>query len=135
MMHIVGLPRQLILLLLAAVLLVPQVSAANSSIVHITDIAWEAEGQIGKVVIQLDGPVAYRTEASSASIVVDLWQARHAQWRVAGGAHPHLPAVGIKQLNHDPAPRRTHPARPPRRQNLFWKGTHPPERRVLPPSA
>src|SRR3989441_13294223 len=81
MIHVVGLPRQLILLLLAAVLLVPQVSAANSPIVHITDITWEAAGEIGRVLIQLDGPVAYRAVASSTSIVVDLWQARHMQWR------------------------------------------------------
>src|SRR2546429_3758344 len=105
MMSIASMPRQLILILLAAVLLVPQVSAANSTVVHITDIAWEPEGQIGRVLIQLDGPVAYRTEASSSSIVVDLWQARHAQWRVAPGAPPLLPVVGVQ-------PPAAHPARP-----------------------
>src|SRR5207245_1288799 len=88
MMSITSVPRQLLPILLAAVLLVPQVSAANSTAVHITDIAWESEGQIGRVLIQLDGPVAYRTEASSSSIVVDLWQARHAQWRLPAVTNP-----------------------------------------------
>src|SRR2546426_12692487 len=114
MMSITSVPRQLLPILLAAVLLVPQVSAANSTAVHITDIAWEPEGQVGRVLIQLDGPVAYRTEASSSSIVVDLWQARHAQWRVPGGAPPHLPAVGNKPPTGDPAPARDDPARAPR---------------------
>src|SRR3989449_1683086 len=100
MMSIASMPRQLLLILLAAVLLVPQVSAANSTAVHITDIAWEPEGQVGRVLIQLDGPVAYRTEASSSSIVVDLWQARHTQWRFPAGAPPLLPAGG----NQPPTP-------------------------------
>src|SRR2546430_9568968 len=104
MMSIASMPRQLLLILLAAVLLVPQVSAANSSTVHITDIAWEPEGQVGRVLIQLDGPVAYRTEASSSSIVVDLWQARHAQWRVARGVPPHVPSGASKPLHVRPAP-------------------------------
>src|SRR2546425_4090817 len=99
MMSIASMPRQLLLILLAAVLLVPQVSAANSTAVHITDIAWEPEGQIGRVLIQLDGQVAYRTEASSSSIVVDLWQARHAQWRLAAGTPPYLPGGGSQQTN------------------------------------
>src|SRR2546426_8828285 len=106
MMSITSVPRQLLPILLAAVLLVPQVSAANSSTVHITDIAWEPEGQVGRVLIQLDGPVAYRTEASSSSIVVDLWQARHAQWRFAGVPPPHPPAGGKKPHSNDPGPRR-----------------------------
>src|SRR5947199_8392827 len=98
MMSIASMPRQLLLVLLAAVLLVPQVSAANSSTVHITDIAWEPEGQVGRVLIQLDGPVAYRTEASSSSIVVDLWQARHAQWRLPVVTRPYLRSVRINPL-------------------------------------
>src|SRR2546425_10436709 len=102
MIHVVGLPRQLILLLLAAILLVPQVSAANSPIVHITDITWEAEGEIGRVLIQLDGPVAYRAVASSTSIVVDLWQARHMQWRSPTITPPYVPSGGIKQINDEP---------------------------------
>src|SRR2546430_9596899 len=106
MMSITSVPRQLLPILLAAVLLVPQVSAANSTAVHITDIAWEPEGQIGRVLIQLDGPVAYRTEASSSSIVVDLWQARHAQWRVSPGPHPPVPAGRPKPPHHDPRPAR-----------------------------
>src|SRR5256885_14254641 len=113
MMSIASMPRQLILILLAAVLLVPQVSAANSTAVHITDIAWEPEGQIGRVLIQLDGPVAYRTEASSSSIVVDLWQARHAQWRVAPGPPPPPPAGGGEPPAPHPAPPCPQPPRPP----------------------
>src|SRR2546422_7764665 len=119
MMSIASMPRQLILILLAAVLLVPQVSAANSTVVHITDIAWEPEGQIGRVLIQLDGPVAYRTEASSSSIVVDLWQARHAQWRFPPGTPPHARAGGINQLTDAPPPARTDPAPPARPQNAL----------------
>src|SRR2546430_17283010 len=106
MMSITSVPRQLLPILLAAVLLVPQVSAANSTAVHITDIAWEPEGQIGRVLIQLDGPVAYRTEASSSSIVVDLWQARHAQWRVPAGPPPSLPSAGNNTRNHQTGRRR-----------------------------
>src|SRR2546426_10500554 len=106
MMSITSVPRQLLPILLAAVLLVPQVSAANSTAVHITDIAWEPEGQVGRVLIQLDGPVAYRTEASSSSIVVDLWQARHTQWRVPAVAHPRHPAGGTKPPATRPRPRR-----------------------------
>src|SRR5947208_14753904 len=98
MMNIASMPRQLLLILLAAVLLVPQVSAANSSTVHITDIAWEPEGQVGRVLIQLDGPVAYRTEASSSSIVVDLWHARHAQWRLPVVTHPFRRSVRSHEL-------------------------------------
>src|SRR2546430_10928078 len=114
MMSITSVPRQLLPILLAAVLLVPQVSAANSTAVHITDIAWEPEGQIGRVLIQLDGPVAYRTEASSSSIVVDLWQARHAQWRVPAGPHPQRPAARSKQVTHRPGPPGHGPLRSPR---------------------
>src|SRR5436309_15870057 len=99
MMSIASMPRQLILILLAAVLLVPQVSAANSTVVHITDIAWEPEGQICSVLIQLDGPFAYRTEASSSSIVVDLSQARHAHWCLPAVTHPYFRSVRIDQLN------------------------------------
>jgi len=133
MMHIVGLPRQLILLLLAAVLLVPQVSAANSSIVHITDIAWEAEGQIGKVVIQLDGPVAYRTEASSASIVVDLWQARHAQWRLPTVTHPYVRSVRINQITDDLARVRIDLLRPARYKTFLNEDSHTLTIVVIPP--
>src|SRR2546427_5526757 len=114
MIHIIGLPRQLVLLLLAAVLLVPQVSAANSPIVHITDIAWEAEGEIGKILIQLDGPVAYRAVASSTSIVVDLWQARHMQWRVATPTPPYGPPVRINQITDELARGRVDLLRPAR---------------------
>src|SRR2546422_4463875 len=117
MMNIASMPRQLLLILLAAVLLVPQVSAANSSTVHITDIAWEPEGQVGRVLIQLDGPVAYRTEASSSSIVVDLWQARHAQWRVPVGPPPHRPAGRSNPRTRRPGPRGRRPARAPRANN------------------
>src|SRR3989442_8241932 len=98
-----GLPGHLSLLLLAAVLLAPQVSGANPPIVHIPDIAWEAEGEIGKILIQLDGPVAYRAVASSASIVVDLWQARHMQWRSPTISHPNFRAGRLNQISDEPA--------------------------------
>src|SRR2546425_5675872 len=121
MIHVVGLPRQLILLLLAAILLVPQVSAANSPIVHITDITWEAEGEIGRVLIQLDGPVAYRAVASSTSIVVDLWQARHMQWRSPTITHPYVRSGRINQINDELAPLRLALLRPPRHKTFLQK--------------
>src|SRR2546422_7236193 len=121
MIHVVGLPRQLILLLLAAVLLVPQVSAANSPIVHITDITWEAEGEIGRVLIQLDGPVAYRAVASSTSIVVDLWRARHMQWRAPTLTHPYLSPGGLQQNNQQRAPLPVQPPPPPSHKTLLQK--------------
>src|SRR2546428_6247161 len=124
MIHVVGLPRQLILLLLAAILLVPQVSAANSPIAHITDITWEAEGEIGKVLIQLDGPVAYRAVASSTSIVVDLWQARHMQWRLPTMTHPYLPSGRLHQNNTELAPLRAAPLRPARYKTFLTEDSH-----------
>jgi exopolysaccharide biosynthesis protein len=133
MMHIIGLPRHLILLLLAAVLLVPQVSAANSPIAHITDIAWETEGQVGKVIIQLDGPVAYRTEASAASIVVDLWQARHAQWRVPTVTHPYVRSVRINQITDDLARVRIDLLRPARYKTFLNEESHTLIIVVIPP--
>ena len=133
MMSIASMPRQLLLILLAAVLLVPQVSAANSSTVHITDIAWEPEGQVGRVLIQLDGPVAYRTEASSSSIVVDLWQARHAQWRLPVVTHPYVRSVRINQLTDDLARVRIDLARPARYKTFLREDTHQLIIVVIPP--
>src|SRR3989454_11076051 len=133
MMSIASMPRQLLLILLAALLLVPQVSAANSSTVHITDIAWEPEGQVGRVLIQLDGPVAYRTEASSSSIVVDLWQARHAQWRLPVVTHPYVRSVRINQLTDDLARVRIDLARPARYKTFLREDTHQLIIVVIPP--
>src|SRR2546422_1848226 len=133
MMSIASMPRQLLLILLAAVLLVPQVSAANSTAVHITDIAWEPEGQIGRVLIQLDGPVAYRTEASSSSIVVDLWQARHAQWRLPAVTHPYVRSVRINQLTDDLARVRIDLLRPARYKTFLREDTHQLIIVVIPP--
>src|SRR3989441_7989082 len=133
MMSIASMPRQLLLILLAAVLLVPQVSAANSSTVHITDIAWEPEGQVGRVLIQLDGPVAYRTEASSSSIVVDHRQARHAQWRLPVVTHPYVRSVRINQLTDDLARVRIDLARPARYKTFLREDTHQLIIVVIPP--
>src|SRR5436309_2437757 len=133
MMSITSVPRQLLPILLAAVLLVPQVSAANSTAVHITDIAWEPEGQIGRVLIQLDGPVAYRTEASSSSIVVDLWQARHAQWRLPAVTHPYVRSVRINQLTDDLARVRIDLLRPARYKTFLREDTHQLIIVVIPP--
>src|SRR3989442_8734901 len=119
-----GLPGHLSLLLLAAVLLAPQVSGANPPIVHIPDIAWEAEGEIGRVLIQLDGPVAYRAVASSTSIVVDLWQARHMQWRSPTITHPYVRSVRINPITHELARVRIDLLRPPRYKTFLKKGFH-----------
>ncbi|TMJ03859.1 MAG: hypothetical protein E6H01_04790 [Bacillati bacterium ANGP1] len=133
MIHVVGLPRQLILLLLAATLLVPQVSAANSPIVHITDITWEAEGEIGRVLIQLDGPVAYRAVASSTSIVVDLWQARHMQWRSPTITHPYVRSVRINQITDELARVRIDLLRPARYKTFLKEDSHTLIIVVIPP--
>lgn len=125
--------RQLLPILLAAVLLVPQVSAANGTTTHITDIAWETEGQVGKVLIQLDGPVAYRTEASSSSIVVDLWQARHAQWRSQTVTHPYVRSVRINQLTDDLARVRIDLLRPARYKTFLKEDPHQLIIVVIPP--
>lgn len=133
MMSIRSVSRPLLSCLLAAALLVPQVSAAPSSPTHITDIAWETEGQIGRVLIQLDGPVAYRTEASSSSIVVDLWQARHAQWREQTMTHPYVRSVRINQLTDDLARVRIDLVRPARYKSFLREDSHQLIIVVIPP--
>src|SRR5439155_600379 len=110
-----------------------KVSAANSRAIHITDIAWEPEGQIGRVLIQLDGPVAYRPEASSSSIVVDLWQARHAQWRLPAVTHPYVRSVRINQLTDDLARVRIDLLRPARYKTFLREDTHQLIIVVIPP--
>lgn len=130
---IVASPRHLALLLLAAVLLVPQASAAKDSTVHITDITWEAEGQIGRVLIRLDGPVTYRAVASPTSIVVDLWQARHVQWQQPTVDHPYVRSVRINQITDELARVRIDLHRPARYKTFLTTDPHTLIIVVIPP--
>jgi len=93
--------RLLLPALVLGLLAATPVPASGFGMTHITAIAWEPEGQIGKVIIQLDGPVTYRTVASPTSIVVDMWAARHAEWRAQSVVHPYVQGVRINQITED----------------------------------
>lgn len=77
--------------------------AAEVSAARITTIAWEADAQIGKVIIRLDAPVTYRTMASPTSILVDLWQAHLIEWQSQTVVHPYVQGVRVNQLTPDVA--------------------------------
>ena len=77
--------------------------AAEVNGARVMTIAWEADAQIGKVVIRLDAPVTYRTMASPTSILVDLWQARLGEWQSQTVVHPFVQGVRVNQLTPDVA--------------------------------
>src|SRR6266852_7321196 len=72
--------------------------AAQVNGARVTTIAWEADAQVGKVIIRLDAPITYRTMASPSSILVDLWRARHVEWRAQTVTHRYVPGVRVNQL-------------------------------------
>ena len=88
--------------------------AAEVSSARITTITWEADAQIGKVIIRLDAPVTYRTMASTSSILVDLWQARLIEWQSQTVVHPYVQGVRVNQLTPDVARIRIDLRRPAR---------------------
>jgi hypothetical protein len=75
--------------------------ASDRTIAHITSIAWEPEAQVGRLVIRLDAPITYRTMASPSSILVDLWRARHVEWRAQTVTHRYVQGVRVNQLTDD----------------------------------
>jgi exopolysaccharide biosynthesis protein len=125
--------QSLALVLLAGALLAPQASATGVSTAHITAIAWQAEGQIGKVLIRLDAPVTYRTIASSSSIVVDLWRARHMQWDLPHMIHSYVEGVRINQLTDELARVRIDLWRPARYKTFLNDESHTLTIVVIPP--
>lgn len=88
--------------------------AAEVRSARVTTITWEADAQIGKVIIRLDAPVTYRTMASSSSILVDLWQARLIEWQSQTVVHPYVQGVRVNQLTPDVARIRIDLRRPAR---------------------
>lgn len=77
--------------------------AAEVGAARVTTIGWEADAQIGKVIIGLDAPVTYRTMASPTNILVDLWQARLIEWQSQTVVHPYVQGVRVNQLAPDVA--------------------------------
>lgn len=129
------LPRRLflpalIVTFLAAAMPVP-VSGFGTT--HITAIAWEPDGEIGKVIIRLDGPVTYRTVASPTSIVVDMWQARHADWEARTMIHPYVQRVRLNQITDDLARVRIDLWRPARYKTFANEGSRTLSIVVIPP--
>jgi len=96
-------PRGLYLLLLAASLAAagPLPARGSAAAVLITNVAWAPEGQVGKILIHLDGPVRFRTVASPSSIVTDLWEARLQSWTPLRVAHPFVNGVRVNQITDD----------------------------------
>ncbi len=88
--------------------------AAEVSSARVTTIAWEADAQIGKVIIRLDAPVTYRTMASPSSILVDLWRARLIEWQSQTVLHPYVQGIRVNQLTPDVARIRIDLRRPAR---------------------
>lgn len=92
------LPLLLVALLAAAGPLPARGSAAAALI---TDVAWAPEGSVGRVLVNLTGPVRYRTMASPTSIVVDLWEARYQSPPSLHMTHPYVSGVRISQITGD----------------------------------
>jgi hypothetical protein len=108
--------------------------AAEVSTAHITAISWETEAQIGKVIIRLDAPVTYRTMASSTSILVDLWRARHVEWRSQTVAHPYVQGMRVNQLTPDVARIRIDLRRPARYKTYMTSDPATVTVLIIPPS-
>lgn len=94
--------RHLVVWLTLTVLLTPTLSA-ESAPTQVTDVSWEADGLVGKVVIRLSGAFAYRTSATRSSIRIDLWRAQHTQWQSLAVDHPYVRRVRVNQITQDVA--------------------------------
>jgi len=94
--------RHLVIWLGIALLLTPSLSAETEP-TRVTDVSWEADGLVGKVVIRLSGSFAYRTTASRSSIRIDLWRAQHTQWQSLAVDHPYVRRVYVNQITRDVA--------------------------------
>jgi hypothetical protein len=94
--------QHLVLWLAIALLLTPALSAEPRP-TQVTDVSWEADGLVGKVIIRLDGAFAYRTTASRSSIRIDLWRAQHTQWESLAVDHPYVRRVRVNQITSDVA--------------------------------
>jgi hypothetical protein len=77
-------------------------------------VAWVPDGPLGRVLIRLVGPVAYRTLGTSSSITVDLWQARYPPHTLPVPAHPYVRQVQVAQMTPDLTRVRIHLRRPAR---------------------
>src|SRR5712692_1076671 len=93
--------------------------ASDRTIARITAIAWEPEAQVGRLVIRLDAPITYRTMASPSSILVDLWRARHVEWRAQTVTHRYVQGVRVNQLTNDLARIRIDLRRPAHYKNYM----------------
>ena len=79
----------------------PLAAQGLSTAALITDVAWAPEGYVGRVLVNLTGPVRYRTVASPSSIVVDLWEARYQSPPSLHMTHPYVSGVRISQITGD----------------------------------
>lgn len=105
--------RHLILWFGIAVLLTPSL-AAESAPTQVTDVSWEADGLVGKVIIRLNGAFAYRTTASRSSIRIDLWRAQLTKWEDLPVNHHYVRRVYVNQITSDVARLRIYLKKPVR---------------------
>ncbi len=85
-------------LALASLLTFPSYSWSASPETHVLGVRWATEGPVGKVLIDFDNAVNYRTAASGSSIVVDLWPAQLVQWPSLEIGHPYVRHVWVNQI-------------------------------------
>ncbi len=107
--------RTLSLILALVVLLafpIPTRSATPET--RVLDVRWATEGSIGKVFIEFDNPVNYRSAGSPSSIVIDLWPAQLTQWPSLEIAHPLVRHVWVNQIADNVARIRIDLAQPAR---------------------
>ncbi len=91
--------RMLSLTLALVVLLAfPTFTRSATPETRVLDVHWATEGPIGKVFIDFDNPVNYRSAGSPSSIVVDLWPVQPTQLPSLDIGHPLVRHVWVNQI-------------------------------------
>ncbi len=103
-----------LLLLTAALSAAPPAVAADLRVARPALVAWQSDGPLGRVLIRLAGPVAYRVLGTRTSITVDLWQARYTPHTIPVPSHPYVRQVQVDQMTPELARVRIHLHRPAR---------------------